>query len=177
MTQPSNTSARSGLPAAGDYRLDPAHSTVRARARAMFGLVPVTGTFQLRRGAVRITPELAGCSASAVIDAGSYASGNPARDAAVASAALLDAGRFPDISFAGIGARADMDGWVLDGAVTAHGVTRAVPLRVTGAYADGGTAWFRAEARVDRTWFGVTRKKAIAGREVMLSIVARADRA
>lgn len=49
--------------------------------------------------------------------------------------------------------------------------------RVTGAYADGGTAWFRAEARVDRTWFGVTRKKAIVGREVMLSIVARADRA
>lgn len=177
MTQPSNTSIQSGLPPTGDYRLDPAHSTIRARARAMFGLLPVTGTFQLRRGAVRITPDLSGCTAAAVIDAASYASGNATRDADVTSATLLDADRFPDIGFTGVGARADRDGWVLDGALTAHGVTRAVPLRVTGARAEGDAAWFRAEARVDRTWFGVTRKKGMVGREVRLSIVARANRA
>jgi polyisoprenoid-binding protein YceI len=178
MTQHADTPSQARpLPAPGDYRLDPADSTIRARARAMFGLLPVTGTFQLRSGTVRIAPDLAGCTAAAVIDAGSYASGNTTRDADVTSPTLLDAGRFPDISFTGAGARAEQDGWVLDGSVTAHGVTRAVPLQVTEARAEGGTAWFRAEAQVDRTWFGVTKKKGMVGREVTLSIEARADRA
>ena len=178
MTQPTGTGTPARpFPAPGDYQLDAAHSTIRARARAMFGLFPVTGTFQLRGGTVRITPDLAGCTAEAVIDAGSYASGNATRDADVTSATLLDAGRFPDISFTGSRARAEPDGWELDGSVTAHGVTRAVPLRVTEARAEGNTAWFRAEARVDRTWFGVTKKKGMVGRKVTLSIEARADRA
>ena len=92
----------------------------------------------------------------------------------VRSATLLDTRTYPEISFTGTAPRADGDDWVVDGSVTAHGVTQPVPVRVSGARADGDLIRFRATARLDRGSFGITRKKGMVGQAVTVTIAADA---
>jgi polyisoprenoid-binding protein YceI len=164
MTQPT--------PQPGTYALDPERTTIRADVKAMFGLMTVHGTFRLKDGAVTIAGEPAGSRVQAVIDAGSFASGNQKRDSDVTSARLLDAKEYPEISFDGTGVRQDGEHWVVSGSVTAHGTSVPAEVRVTEARADDGTARFRATARLDRTSFGVTNQKGMVGRTVDLVIEA-----
>jgi polyisoprenoid-binding protein YceI len=81
----------------------------------------VHGTFRLQSGQVSIGADPGASSVRASIAAGSYASGNTTRDADVVSANLPDAPAYPDITFAGQGARRDGDDWVVPGSVTTHG--------------------------------------------------------
>ena len=151
-----------GAPAPGTYTLDPERTTIRANVKAMFGLMTVHGTFRLQSGQVSIA-------------AGSYASGNTTRDADVVSATLLDAKAYPEITFSGQGARRDGDGWVLPGSVTAHGTAVPAEVRLSDVREEAGGARFRATARLDRTSFGVTKKKGMVGRTVDLVIEAVAQ--
>ena len=153
-----------GAPAPGTYTLDPERTTIRADVKAMFGLMTVHGTFRLQSG-------------QASIAAGSYASGNTSRDADVVSANLLDAKAYPEITFSGQGARRDGDSWVLPGSVTAHGTAVPAEVRLSDAREEAGAARFRATARLDRTSFGVTKKKGMVGRTVDLVIEAVAQSA
>lgn len=176
MTEPASPAATAATPAPGTYLLDPEHTIVRASTRAMFGLLKVQGTFRLTSGQVIITADPAGSGATATIVAGSFDSGYATRDADVVSRGLLDAQGFPEITFLGRGARPDGTGWVLAGTVTAHGTPAAAEVRVTLAAAAGdGAVRFGATARLDRTSFGVTRKKGLVGRmvEVTIEAVAR----
>ena len=120
-----------GAPAPGTYTLDPERTTIRADAKAMFGLLTVHGTFRLQSGQVSIAADPGASSVQASIAAGSYASGNTRRDADVVSANLLDAKAFPEITFTGQGARRDGDGWVLPGSVTAHGTSVPAEVRLS----------------------------------------------
>jgi polyisoprenoid-binding protein YceI len=138
----------------------------------MFGLMTVHGTFRLRDGAISITADPGGCRVRASIEAGSYASGHAVRDADVVSATLLDARAYPEISFSGKGARRDGEEWVVSGSVTAHGIAQPVEARVTDARMEAGVARFRATASLDRTDFGITKKKGLVGRTVNLTIEA-----
>ena len=158
--------------APGMYTLDPEHTTIRANVKAMFGLFTVHGTFRLKSGQVSIAADPAGSSVRSTIDAASFASGNATRDADVISAGLLDAAGFPEITFIGRGARRDGDGWRLAGTVTAHGTPAPAEVRVSGARAEDGVARFGVTARLDRTSFGVTKKKGMVGRTVDLVIEA-----
>ena len=151
-----------GVPAPGTYTLDPERTTIHADVKAMFGLMTVHGTFRLQSGQVSIA-------------AGSYASGNTSRDADVLSANLLDARAYPEITFTGQGARRDGDGWVVPGSVTAHGTAVPAEVRLSDAREEAGGARFRATARLDRTSFGVTKKKGMVGRTVDLVIEAVAQ--
>lgn len=176
MTEPASPTATAVTPAPGTYMLDPEQTTVRANTRAMFGLLKVKGTFQLMSGQVVIAADPAGSTATATIAAASFDSGAATRDGDVVSRALLDAQGFPEITFLGRGARPDGAGWVLAGTVTAHGTPVASEVRVTqAAVAGDGTVRFGATARLDRTSFGVTRKKGMVGRmvEVIIEAVAR----
>jgi polyisoprenoid-binding protein YceI len=159
-------------PAPGTYTLDPELTTVRADAKAMFGLVTVHGTFRLTSGQVTIAEDPSGSSVQASIEAGSFASGNATRDADVVSPTLLDAKAYPEITFAGSEPRPDGTGWLLSGSVTAHGTTAPAEVRVSEARDEDGTARFVARARLDRTSFGVTKKKGMVGRTVDLVIEA-----
>ena len=67
-----------GAPAPGTYTLDPERTTIRADAKAMFGLLTVHGTFQLQSGQVSIAADPGASSVQASIAAASYASGNAA---------------------------------------------------------------------------------------------------
>jgi polyisoprenoid-binding protein YceI len=159
------------LPVTGTYALDPERTVIRCDSRAMLGLLPVHGTFQLSHGRVTIAADPARCAASATIAAGSWVSGNSTRDGHVLSAALLDARTYPEITFSGTGARADGDsGWILPGSLTAHGTTRPVEVRVTQASVDGATVRFRVTAAVDRRDFGVTGQKFRTGSVMHLTI-------
>ena len=161
------------LPATGTYVLDTERTVIRCAARAMLGLLPVRGTFDLSGGRVTIADDPARCAASATIAAGSWVSGNSVRDAHVASAALLDAKTYPEITFSGTGARPDGDsGWILPGSLTAHGTTRPVDVRVTQASVDGHVARFRVTATVNRMDFGLTRMKFRTGHVMHLTIDA-----
>ena len=164
-----------GAPAPGTYTLDPERTTIRADVKAMFGLMTVHGTFRLQSGQVSIGSDPGGSSVQASIAAGSYASGHTKRDADVVSASLLDARAFPEITFAGQGARRDGDGWVVPGSVTAHGTAVPAEIRLSDARQEDGAARFRATARLDRTSFGVTKKKGMVGRTVDLVIEAVAQ--
>jgi polyisoprenoid-binding protein YceI len=172
MTQPASGTQSGTVPPPGMYTLDPERTTIRADVKAMFGLMTVHGTFRLRDGAISIAAEPGGCRARARVEAGSYASGHTARDADVVSAHLLDARAHPEISFTGQEARRDGGQWVVSGSVTAHGTAQPVEVRVTDARMEAGEARFRATARLDRTSFGITRKKGLVGRAVNLAIEA-----
>lgn len=162
-------------PAPGTYTLDPEQTSIRADVKALFGLMTVHGTFRLQAGQVSIAAEPGASSVQAIIAAGSFASGNTARDADVVSATLLDARAYPEITFAGQGARRDGDAWVVPGSVTAHGTAVPAEVRLSQARREAGGARFVATARVDRASFGVTKKKGMVGRTVDLVIEAVAQ--
>ena len=159
-------------PGPGTYTLDPERTTIRANVKAMFGLVTVHGTFRLNTGQVSIAADPAGSSVQASIDAGSFASGNTTRDSDVVSPTLLDAKAYPEITFSGEGARRDGADWVVNGSVTAHGTTQPVEVRIRDAQAADGITRFQVAARLDRTSFGVTKKRGMVGRTVDLVIDA-----
>ena len=73
---------------------------------------------------------------------------------------------------AGQGARPDGTDWVVTGSVTAHGTPAPAEVRVSGARVEGETVRFAATARLDRTSFGVIKKKGMVGRMVTVLIEA-----
>jgi polyisoprenoid-binding protein YceI len=183
VTEHASGSVAAIAPPPGTYTLDPGQTIIRANVKAMFGLLTVHGTFRLKSGQVVIAAEESGSSVRAIIDAASYASGNATRDRDVIAPGLLDAQGFPEITFTGQGARRDGTGWVVAGSVTAHGTPAPAEVRVGNvrpegadgpAGADGyeGAVRFLATARLDRTIFGVTKKKGMVGRTVNLVIEA-----
>jgi polyisoprenoid-binding protein YceI len=156
----------------GTYRLDPERSTIRADAKGMFGLVTVHGTFRLRSGQVVVGHDAGGSSVHATIDAGSYSSGNATRDRDVVSATLLDAAAFPDITFAGQGARPEGATWIVPGQVTAHGVAVTTNLTMDDIRAVDGGLRFHATTTLDRAKFGVTKKRGLVGPAVAVTVEA-----
>ena len=175
MTEHTSDTFPADAPPPGTYTLDPERTTIRANVKAMFGLITVHGTFRLQAGQVSIAAEPDASSVQASIATGSFASGNAKRDADVVSATLLDARAYPEITFTGQGARCDGDSWVVPGSVTAHGTAVPAEIRLSDARQEAGGARFRATAQLDRTSFGVTKKKGMVGRTVDLVIEAVAQ--
>jgi len=153
----------------GRYVIDPASSAVTFRTRHMFGLGRVSGTFAIRGGAVEVTGEPGEARCYAEIDAASFRTGNPQRDASVRSARLLDTERHPVIIFEA----QRLDGTDVTGQLTVRGVTRpaAIAVELTGAAPGGFTA--RGTVRVDRTAFGVTAYRGLAARQLDLIVEVR----
>ena len=109
---PDTTSAAAvQIPAAGIYQLDPAASTVTFATRHMFGLAPVKGTFRLVSGQITIADPVTSSTVSAVIDAASFATGNPQRDKDVKSARFLHVRDHPQITFRSTELVRDGDAW------------------------------------------------------------------
>lgn len=160
------------IPQLGRYAIDPSHSAVRFRTRHMFGLAPVRGTFAIRNGTVDVTEPLTASSVHAEIDAASFRTRNPMRNAAVQSAQFLDAAAHPAITFTA----SRLDGHALAGTVTVRGVARPVTLTVEQIEVAAGSFTARARARIDRTEFGVTALRGLAGRYLELTVEARCAR-
>ena len=153
-------------PQLGRYEIDTGRSTVTFRTRHLFGLAPVHGRLAIRGGTVDIAEPLAASAVHAEIDAASFHTRNPQRDASVRSARLLDVARYPVITF--ISDRADRQ--ELAGLLTVRGVTRPVSLSIEQSTVSPRSFTVRATARIDRTEFGVTGYRGLAGRYLDLSL-------
>jgi polyisoprenoid-binding protein YceI len=169
-------SATVQIPAAGTYRLDPQASSIAFATRHMFGLGPVTGTFRLISGEITIADPVTSSTASAVIDASSFHTGNAARDKDVKSANFLHAGEHPQISFASTDVARDGNRWLLRGQITVRGASAPAELIVTEARTDQNGLFVKATTRIDRYAHGLTKKKGMAGRYLDLTITAHATR-
>ena len=156
------------------YTLDPERTTIRANVKAMFGLLTVHGTFRLRSGQVSLAPDPGASSVQASIEAGSWpratrtgtptSSRRPCWTPGLPGDHLLWPGRAPRrrrLGGARVGDRARDRG--------------AAEIRLGDVRQEAGGARFLATARLDRTSFGVTKKKGMVGRTVDLVIEAVAE--
>ena len=158
-------------PPLGRYEIDVSRSGVTFRTRHMFGLGPVRGTFAIRSGSVDIAEPPGDSAVHAEIDAASFQTGNEQRDQTVRSARLLDVARFPAISF-----RGQPDGTTISGTLTVRDVARPVSLSISQLTMDGPSFTATATVRVDRTEFGVTAMRGLAGRHLDLTVEVRCTR-
>ena len=158
----------------GIYRIDPERSTITFRTRHLFGLGPVRGTFRLRTGEILVADPAGESAVRATVDAGSFHTGNPGRDGTVLSARLLNAGKYPDITFASSQVSESDGRWAVRGTLVVTGHEQPVELAIEQARADGPRLSFVATAGIDRYAFGVTAMKGLAARRLncRLEIVA-----
>lgn len=173
------TAAQTGqiqLPAVGEYRIDVADSTVTFRTRHIFGMAPVSGSFRLREGHIRVAEEVTESTARATISAASFHTGVSNRDATVRSGQYLDAENHPHITFTST-RLSKVDGrWVLHGTLTVRGRGCPVDVLVEQSEVDGPRVRLRASARVDRYEYGITAMKGMTGRWLTMTLELRANR-
>ena len=125
-------------------------------------------------GQITIADPVTSSTVSAVIDAASFATGNPQRDKDVKSARFLHVRDHPQITFRSTELVRDGDAWRLRGQITARGTTAPAELTITEATASEDVLLIRATTRIDRYAHGLTRAKGIAGRHLAMEITARA---
>ncbi len=159
-------------PEPGRYEIDTRCSAVTFRTRHMFGLAPVRGSFAIRAGTVDVAGPLTDPGIHAEIEAASFRTGNGPRDSAVRSARLLDAGQYPVMTFTSD----HMDGLVLTGTLTVRDVTRPVNLSIEQSAISPQSFTARATTRIDRTAFGVTAYRGLAGRYLDMTVEVRCVR-
>lgn len=145
---------------AGSWAIDPVHSEAGFSIRHLM-VSKVRGRFGRFEGSFVTAEDPLASSVSATVDLASLDTGNADRDAHVRSADFLDVERYPELTFHSTGIRAQDDGFVVDGELSLHGVTRPVSLQleVHGFQPDspfGDTrAGFTAKAEIDRRDFGI----------------------
>ena len=159
-------------PQPGRYEIDTTRSAVTFRTRHMFGLAPVRGSFAIRAGTVDVAGPLTDPGIYAEIEAASFRTGNGQRDSNVRSARLLDAGQHPVITFSS----EHVDGPALTGTLTVRDVTRPVSLTIEQSAVSPGSFTARAATRIDRTAFGVTAYRGLAGRYLDMTVEVRCVR-
>jgi polyisoprenoid-binding protein YceI len=169
MTVP--TLARLPELAAGTYTIDPAHSEVTFSIRHLMS--KVRGSFTDFSGELSVADDLSVSAATASIRLASVDTRNADRDAHLRSAEIFDVERYPTMTFATTGVRADRGRYVLDGELTIKDVTRQVALEVefngTGTDPWGGTrAGFTATTEISRKDYGIEFNVPLQGDKVLL---------
>lgn len=99
MATTSTSRQQTGIPAAGQYRLDPSRTTVTFRTRHLFGRGVVTGTMSATKGEVTLDPAVPRASVTVTLSAASWRTGTRARNRDIRSPRFLHAERYPDITF------------------------------------------------------------------------------
>ncbi|MDQ1634783.1 MAG: hypothetical protein QOJ32_1592 [Frankiaceae bacterium] len=164
------------LPAPGTYQVEPEQTSIRFKARHMFGLGGVRGTFACAGGEIRVGDDPALSTVTATIDTASFASGHVRRDGDVKGPHFLDTENNPVIEFSATKLEFADDRAVLSGALTFAGTTAPVELAVDRVSVSEGEISAHATAKVDRYALGVTGAKGIAGRHLTFDIDLTASR-
>jgi polyisoprenoid-binding protein YceI len=159
-------------PRPGRYEIDTSCSAVTFRTRHLFGLAPVRGSFAIRTGTIDVAEPLAGSRVCVQIDPASFRTGNRQRDNNVHSERLLDAGRYPVITFRYDG----VDGPALTGTLTVRNVTMPVALSIEQSAVTPRSFNAHATTRIDRTEFGVTAYRGLAARYLDMTVEVRCVR-
>ena len=164
------------------YDIDASHSSAQFSVRHMM-VSNVRGEFAKLSGTVVYDPaNLSATKINATIDAASISTRNEKRDAHLRSPDFFDTAKFPTITF--VSKKAWKQGGVLqvDGALTMHGVTRDVVLRVDGPTPETKDPWGNARigasatTKLNRKEWGLAWNKALesggvlVGEEVAITI-------
>ncbi|OLT40344.1 hypothetical protein BJF85_25135 [Saccharomonospora sp. CUA-673] len=121
----------------GTWTIDPVHSEVTFITRHL-GVSKVRGQFTNFEGKITTGEGLDSSSVTATIQADSIFTKNDQRDEHVKGEDFLDVAKFPTLEFRSTGVRAEGDGYVIDGELTLHGVTKPVTLEAElGGFGDG----------------------------------------
>jgi polyisoprenoid-binding protein YceI len=161
------------VPQVGRYAIDSRGSTITFRSRHLFGLAPVRGTMAIREGVVDIADPLTASSVQVEIDTTSFDTGSRQRDGDVRSARFLDAARYPSMRFTSARLDRSEGRWTLAGTLMVRDVARPVSLAIERSVVQPGTPnafVVCASTRIDRTEFGLTAAKGMAGRHLGLSL-------
>jgi polyisoprenoid-binding protein YceI len=173
MTTTTTTDDALQAPPVGRYQIDPRASTITFKSRHLFGLAPVAGTMAIRDGLVDIADPLTESNVQVEIDTTSFNTGSRQRDEDVRSPRFLDAERYPSMTFTSRRLDRSNGHWTLWGTLTVRDVARPVSLTIQRSTVTPGrpTSFVvYATTRIDRTDFGLTAAKGLAGRHLGLSL-------
>jgi polyisoprenoid-binding protein YceI len=168
------------LPAAGRWRIDPAHSSIAVTAQHL-GMTSVHGRFNEFSGSIQIGRPIESSHVDVRIEAASIDTANSMRDDHLRAADFLNTQRYPAITFESTGLRSrGGDHWDLDGDLTLGGVERSVRLdtRFVGVSGDpwGGTrAAASATAQLRRDDFAINFNQSLANGILMIGATLRVD--
>ena len=142
------------IPAAGEYELDTAHTSVEFVARHLM-ISKVRGRFTDFSGTVTIAEDPLQSIVEANVDLSSVTTGDDQRDAHLKSADFFDIENHPHMTFTSTSLKADGEDFVMTGDLTVAGTTRTVDfeLEFDGVEKDpwGGTrAGFTASTEISR---------------------------
>jgi polyisoprenoid-binding protein YceI len=175
MTNIQETTPTTTLPlAAGTWTADPAHTTVGFVVRHL-GLSKVRGRFEGVSAELVVGDDLAGSSVTATVEMGTVKTGNPDRDAHLASSDFFNADTNPTMSFTSRRIEGDGEEYTLVGDLTINGITRPIELDVeffgTSVFPmDQSTrAGFSATGTLSRKDFGIEFNVPIGGDRVMIA--------
>lgn len=150
-----------GLPGyvTGTWAIDPVHSDVSFVARHLM-VSKVRGQFDTFEGQIVIAEDPLASSATATIDLRSINTGNEQRDNHIRSADFFEVEKYPTMTYRSTGIKQAGEGYLVDGELDLHGVTRPVQLKVEingfGPDPYGGTrVGFSATGEINRRDFGV----------------------
>ena len=143
----------------GTWKADPVHSEIAFSVRHLM-LSKARGRFTGYDVTIVLSEDPLASTVTATIDLASIDTGSEPRDNHLRSADYLEIEKYPTMSYRSTGVRRTGDGWVVDGELTLHGVTRPVPLAVeaNGFGPDpfgGQRAGFSATAQINRRDFGI----------------------
>jgi polyisoprenoid-binding protein YceI len=156
---------------AGTWDLDPSHSEVGFSVRHLM-VSKVRGRFGKFEGEFVTAEDPLASSVTATIDLGSVITGDENRDAHLRSPDFFDVGSNPTMTYRSAGLRSQGNGYVLDGELTLHGVTRSVPLNLElNGFIEspmGTRAGFSASGEISRKDFGIEFNMPLEGGGVVV---------
>ena len=157
----------------GTWDIDQTHTEVGFVIRHLM-VSKVRGQFNQFSGSFTVGADLASSGVEAEIDMASIDTNNADRDAHVRSADFFDVEQFPNMTYRSTGIRQAGDGYVVDGELSLHGVTKpvALDLEVNGVLPEspfGDTrVGFTATAEIDRREFDLHWNGPVEGGGVIL---------
>jgi polyisoprenoid-binding protein YceI len=157
----------------GKWDIDPAHSSVEFVVRHMM-VAKVRGHFEKFEGSAEILEDLTQSTVSATIYADSITTRDQARDNHLKSADFLETEKYRTLNFSSTAVKPKDDGWILEGTLTLHGVSRPVALNVdfNGTTVDPygkARAGFSATGELSRKDFGLEWNAALESGGVVVS--------
>jgi polyisoprenoid-binding protein YceI len=170
-----DTTATSRIPGyhAGTWVIDPTHSEVSFSVRHLM-VSKVRGRFARFSGELVTGDDPVDSSVEATVDIASIDTNSEDRDAHLRSPDFLDVERYPSLTYRSTGVRADGGGYVVDGELTLHGVTRPVPLALEvhgflpeSPFGDSRVG-FSASAEISRKDFGISNDSPLEGGGVVV---------
>ena len=141
--------------ATGQWTLDPNGSSVSISHSTLWGLAKVKGRFSGLRGEGRVGPDGAVAGVFAV-DAASVDTKNKKRDDHLRSDAFFKVETNPEIIFEARSARPDGSGFLVDGVLTAGGVSRRVEVPVAIVDVQDDAITVEGNVQVDRADHGMS---------------------